>query len=374
MQTAVIIVAAGRGSRMGGEVPKQWQMLAGKPVLAHTLAAFAGMRVALVIHPKDRERAEALGSGATLVEGGATRDASVLAGLKALEGSGVEAVLIHDGARPLVSRALIDRLVVALAASDGAAPALPVTDALWRGAAGLVSGTVDRAGLWRAQTPQAFRYVPILAAHRSHSGGAADDVEVARAAGLDVAIVEGEETNLKLTYPGDFARAEAILKGRDMDVRLGNGYDVHAFCEGDHVWLCGVKVPHGKALLGHSDADVGMHALTDAIYGALAEGDIGRHFPPSDPQWKGAASHIFLVHAVGLARSRGYELGNCDVTLVCERPKIGPHALAMQAELARIMGVDVGRVSVKATTSERLGFTGREEGIAALATATLVRA
>ncbi len=376
MRTAVIIVAAGRGSRMGGDVPKQWQMLAGKPVLAHTLAAFAGMQVVLVIHPEDRARAEAL--GVPLVEGGATRDASVLAGLRALEGTGVEAVLIHDGARPLVSRGLIGRLVAALETRDGAAPALAVTDALWRGVDGKVAGTVDRAGLWRAQTPQAFRFAPILAAHLASTGGALDDVEVARAAGLDVAIVEGEDTNLKLTYPGDFDRAEAILKGREMDMRpdmrVGNGYDVHAFCEGDHVWLCGVKVPHGRGLLGHSDADVGMHALTDAIYGALAEGDIGRHFPPSDPQWKGAASHIFLSHAVALARSRGYDLGNCDVTLVCERPKIGPHAADMQGELARIMGVDAGRVSVKATTSERLGFTGREEGIAALATATLVRA
>lgn len=374
MQTAVIIVAAGRGSRMGGDVPKQWQMLAGKPVLAHTLAAFRGMQVVLVIHPEDRERALALGSEAILVDGGATRDASVQAGLIALDGTGAEAVLIHDGARPLVSRALIDRLIAALAVHEGAAPALVVSDALWRGTAGFVTGTVDRAGLFRAQTPQAFRLAPILAAHRAHPGGAADDVEVARAAGLDVAIVEGEETNLKLTYPGDFARAEAILKGQSMDVRLGNGYDVHAFCEGDHVWLCGVKLPHGKALLGHSDADVGMHALTDAIYGALAEGDIGRHFPPSDPQWKGAESHIFLSHAIALARSRGFDLGNCDVTLVCERPKIGPHAVEMQAELARIMAVDVGRVSVKATTSERLGFTGREEGIAALATAVLVKA
>ncbi|WP_374394656.1 bifunctional 2-C-methyl-D-erythritol 4-phosphate cytidylyltransferase/2-C-methyl-D-erythritol 2,4-cyclodiphosphate synthase [Tabrizicola sp.] len=372
MQTAVIIVAAGRGSRMGGEVPKQWQMLQGKPVLAHVLAAFAGMRVLLVIHPEDRARAEAL--GVPLVEGGATRGASVLAGLQALEGMGIEAVLIHDGARPLVSPALLKRLVAALERHEGAAPALPVTDALWRGQDGRVAGTVDRAGLYRAQTPQAFRFAPILAAHRAHPGGALDDVEVARAAGLDVAIVEGEEANLKLTYPGDFARAEAILKGQAMDVRLGNGYDVHAFCEGDHVWLCGVKVPHTKALLGHSDADVGMHALTDAIYGALAEGDIGRHFPPSDPQWKGAASHIFLSHAIGLATRRGYKLANCDVTLVCERPKIGPHAADMQAELARIMGVDVGRVSVKATTSERLGFTGREEGIAAIATATLVAA
>ena len=376
MSTAVIIVAAGRGSRMGGDTPKQWQPLAGRPVLAHALEAFAGLPVVLVIHPDDRARALALAlaPNVRLVEGGASRDASVLAGLQALEGTGAQRVLIHDGARPLVSPALIDRLVAALEAHDGAAPALPVTDALWRGAAGLVSGTVDRAGLYRAQTPQAFRFAPILAAHRAHPGGALDDVEVALAAGLDVAIVEGDDSNLKLTYPGDFARAEAILKGRKMDVRMGNGYDVHAFCPGNHVWLCGVKVPHGKGLLGHSDADVGMHALTDAIYGALAEGDIGRHFPPSDPQWKGAASHIFLAHAIALARSRGFDLGNCDVTLVCEHPKIGPHALAMQAELARIMAVDPGRVSVKATTSERLGFTGREEGIAALATATLVKA
>jgi len=381
MDTAVIIVAAGRGSRIGGEIPKQWQLLAGKPLLAHTLAAFRGKRVVLVIHPDDRVRAEGLeveGLEVELVEGGATRDASVLAGLRALAGSGVEAVLIHDGARPLVSPALIGRLERALATHDGAAPALPVTDALWRGANGKVSGTVDRAGLWRAQTPQAFRLAPILAAHRSHPGGALDDVEVARAAGLDVAIVEGEETNIKLTWPGDFARAEAILKERDMDlrpeIRLGNGFDVHAFSAGDHVWLCGVKVPHGRGLLGHSDADVGMHALTDAIYGALAMGDIGRHFPPSDPRWHGAASELFLAHAVALARSRGYRLANCDVTLVCESPKIGPHAVAMQGELARIIGVGADRVSVKATTSERLGFTGREEGIAAMATALLVRA
>jgi 2-C-methyl-D-erythritol 4-phosphate cytidylyltransferase / 2-C-methyl-D-erythritol 2,4-cyclodiphosphate synthase len=372
MQTAVIIVAAGRGSRMGGEIPKQWQILAGKPVLVHTLAAFAGMPVVLVIHPDDRARAETL--GVPVVEGGTTRCASVLAGLVALEGMGIAHVLIHDGARPLVTRALVDRLIAALKDHDGAAPALAVTDALWRGEAGLVSGTVDRSGLYRAQTPQAFRFEAILSAHRAHPGGAADDVEVARAAGLDVVIVEGEENNLKLTYPGDFARAEAVLLGGQMDVRLGNGYDVHAFCEGDHVWLCGVKVPHGKGLLGHSDADVGMHALTDAIYGALAAGDIGRHFPPSDPQWKGAASHIFLSHAAGLVATLGYRLANCDVTLVCERPKIGPYAVDMQRELARIMGVDETRVSVKATTSERLGFTGREEGIAALATATLVRA
>ncbi|AWD23263.1 bifunctional 2-C-methyl-D-erythritol 4-phosphate cytidylyltransferase/2-C-methyl-D-erythritol 2,4-cyclodiphosphate synthase [Fuscovulum blasticum] len=374
MTTAVLIVAAGRGTRAGGEIPKQWQLLRGKPVLAHTLAAFAGMRIVLAIHPDDRARAAALAPDIPLVEGGATRAQSVKNALEALEGTGVTKVLIHDGARPLVSRALIARLEAALDAHPGAAPALAVTDALWRGEAGLVSGTQSRDGLYRAQTPQAFRFAEILAAHRAHPGNAADDVEVARAAGLDVAIVEGDEDNLKLTFPGDFARAGRLLEGRTMDVRMGNGYDVHAFTAGDHVWLCGVKVPHDKALLGHSDADVGMHALTDAIYGAMAMGDIGRHFPPSDPQWKGAASHIFLAHAANMVREKGYVISNCDVTLVCERPKIGPHAHTMQQELARIMGVEPGRVSVKATTSERLGFTGREEGIASIATCVLVRA
>ncbi|NTT87457.1 bifunctional 2-C-methyl-D-erythritol 4-phosphate cytidylyltransferase/2-C-methyl-D-erythritol 2,4-cyclodiphosphate synthase [Tabrizicola fusiformis] len=372
--TAAIIVAAGRGTRAGGDLPKQWQMLAGKPVLAHTLAAFAGFARVLVIHPDDRARAEAIAGDAQVVEGGATRDASVRAALEALAGQGIARVLIHDGARPLISKAVIARVLAALDHHPGAAPALAVTDALWTGAGGLVSGTRDRAGLYRAQTPQGFRFAEILAAHRAHPGGAADDVEVARAAGLDVAIVEGDEDNLKLTFPGDFTRAGALLQRRKMDIRLGNGFDVHAFCEGDHVWLCGVKVPHGRGLLGHSDADVGMHALTDAIYGALAEGDIGRHFPPSDPQWKGAASHIFLTHAAELARARGFTISNCDVTLICERPKIGPHAAAMQTALAAILAIDPGRVSVKATTSEGLGFTGREEGIAAIATATLVAA
>ena len=374
MTTAAVIVAAGRGTRAGGGIPKQWQLLDGQPVVARTVAAFRGQvdRLVVVIHPDDRPRAEAL--EAELVEGGATRDASVRAALESLAGQGVTRVLIHDGARPFVSHAVIARVLDALETSPGVAPALMVTDALWRGAGGSVAGTQDRAGLWRAQTPQGFRFDAILAAHRAHPGGAADDVEVARAAGLDVAIVEGDEDNLKITLPGDFARGERLLKGARMDVRVGNGFDVHAFTEGDHVWLCGVKVPHGKGLLGHSDADVGMHALTDAIYGALAEGDIGRHFPPSDPQWKGAESHIFLAHAIGLARARGYRLTHADVTLICERPKVGPHAAAMQARLAEILGIAPDRVSVKATTSERLGFTGREEGIAAIATATLVGA
>ena len=373
MTTAVIIVAAGRGLRSGGPVPKQWQSLAGGPVLALTLAAFAGFRRLLVIHPEDRDRAMQLGD-LELVHGGLTRTASVRAALEALSGQGVARVLIHDGARPLVSRAVIDRVLTALDHYQGAAPALPVSDALWTGTDSLVTGTRDRSGLFRAQTPQGFHFDAILAAHRAHPGDAADDVEVARAAGLSVAIVEGEERNLKLTYAADFARAETLLKGQTMDLRLGNGFDVHAFCPGTEVWLCGVQIPHSKGLLGHSDADVGMHALTDAIYGALAEGDIGQHFPPSDPQWQGAASQIFLTHASQRIAARGFRLANADVTLICERPKIGPHALAMRQILADIMGVTMDRVSVKATTSEKLGFTGREEGIAAMATVALVPA
>ncbi|WP_442772832.1 bifunctional 2-C-methyl-D-erythritol 4-phosphate cytidylyltransferase/2-C-methyl-D-erythritol 2,4-cyclodiphosphate synthase [Paenirhodobacter enshiensis] len=377
MTTAVIIVAAGRGTRAGEGEPKQWRPLAGEAVLLHTLRAFQGMgRIVVVLHPDDMARAAALFGGlATLVAGGADRAGSVRNALDTLEGSEVTRVLIHDGARPLVPAQVIRDVLAALDTAPAAAPALAVTDALWLGTDGHVAGTRDRSGLYRAQTPQGFRFPEILAAHRAHPGGAADDVEVARAAGLAVAIVPGSEDNLKITWPGDFARAETILaarKGQNMDIRTGNGYDVHAFTEGDHVTLCGVKVPHGKGLLGHSDADVGMHALTDAIYGALAEGDIGRHFPPSDPQWKGAASEIFLDHAAKLAAARGYRVSNCDVTLICERPKIGPFALDMAATLARIMGIAADRVSVKATTSERLGFTGREEGIAAIATVTLI--
>lgn len=380
MTTVAIILAAGRGTRAGDGVPKQWRPLAGLPVVAHSLACLGGCagidRVVLVLHPEDRARLADLPAdllaGVMLVDGGATRDASVRNALEALEGAGARYVLIHDGARPFASPALVARLLDALDEAEGAAPALPVTDALWQGAEGRVVAIRPRDGLFRAQTPQAFHFAPILAAHRAAAGGAADDVEVALAAGLDVAIVEGEEDNIKLTWPGDFARAEAIARGRTMDIRTGNGFDVHRFGPGDHLWLCGIRLPHDRTLQGHSDADVGMHALTDAIYGALAEGDIGRHFPPSDPQWKGAASAIFLAHAAERIAARGYSLSNADVTLVCERPKVGPHAGAMQTELARILGVEPGRVSVKATTSERLGFTGREEGIAAIATVTLV--
>ncbi|ARJ70478.1 bifunctional 2-C-methyl-D-erythritol 4-phosphate cytidylyltransferase/2-C-methyl-D-erythritol 2,4-cyclodiphosphate synthase [Paracoccus contaminans] len=371
---AILITAAGRGSRMGGDLPKQWQPLGPGSVLARTVAAFAAFpRILVVVHPDDMVRAvDELGGRVTLVAGADTRAGSVRAGLETLEGSGITHVLIHDGARPLVGPEVIARVIEALdAGAQAAAPALPVTDALWRGEGSTVTAAMDRSGLYRAQTPQGFALGPILAAHRDGPADAADDVELARRHGMPVTIVPGDEDNLKLTWPQDMARARRIMGAR-MDVRLGNGYDVHAFGPGASVWLCGVEIAHGRGLVGHSDADVGMHALTDAIYGALAEGDIGRHFPPSDPQWKGAASAIFLRHAADLARARGFRIGNADVTLICERPKIGPHAAAMQARLADIMGIGPGRVSVKATTSERLGFTGREEGIAALATATLV--
>jgi 2-C-methyl-D-erythritol 4-phosphate cytidylyltransferase/2-C-methyl-D-erythritol 2,4-cyclodiphosphate synthase len=371
---AAIVTAAGRGTRAGGDEPKQWRDLAGRSVLARSLDAFAGFdRVVLVVHPDDMARAIAdFAGGVTIVTGGETRAASVMAGLEALQSQATH-VLIHDGARPLVSDAVIQGVIDALqAGAPAAAPSLPVTDALWRGQGGQVTGTAPRDGLFRAQTPQGFALDQISNAHLLYPDDAADDVELALKAGIPVAITTGSADNLKITFPADFARAERIL-GTAMDIRLGNGYDVHAFGPGDHVWLCGVKIAHDAGLVGHSDADVGMHALTDALFGALAMGDIGRHFPPSDPQWKGADSAIFLRHAADLARQHGYAFGNADVTLICEAPKIGPHAQAMQVRLAEIMGVDPSRISVKATTSERLGFTGRREGIAAIATAALMK-
>lgn len=372
---AAIITAAGRGTRAGEGPPKQWRTLSGRSVLSRSIAAFEGFsRILVTLAPEDMERGVAELSGpVTLVAGGASRSDSVRAALEALEGSGVTHVLIHDGARPLVSDAVIAGVVAALrAGAPAAAPGLPVTDALWRVEDGRASASAPRDGLFRAQTPQGFALDAILAAHRAFPDSAADDVELAIRAGLPVTVTPGDEDNLKITWGADFKRARRILEGA-MDIRLGNGFDVHAFTEGDHVWLCGIRIAHDRALLGHSDADVGMHALTDAIYGALAQGDIGRHFPPSDPQWKGAESHVFLRHATELARQMGYVLSNADVTLICERPKIGPHAGAMALRLAEIIGVEPDRVGVKATTSERLGFTGREEGIAAIATATLIR-
>lgn len=377
MITAAIIVAAGRGTRVGGPVPKQWRSLRGLSVVQHTLAAFSAHphigRIVLVHHPEDVDRlSEVDVPDLILVPGGATRDASVRAGLDALAESPPDNVLIHDAARPLVSGSVISDVIDAIEPGAGAAPALSVTDALWRGEDGIVSGTADREGLFRAQTPQGFDFAAILTAHRAASAPAADDVEVARRAGIPVKITAGDERNLKITTEGDFARAEEMMRPR-MDVRTGNGYDVHRFGPGNSVWLCGVEIPHSRTLQGHSDADVGMHAVTDALYGALAMGDIGRHFPPSDPQWKGAASHIFLTHAAQLVTQKGFRISNVDCTLVCEQPKIGPHAERMSETMARIMDIDPDLVSIKATTSERLGFTGREEGIAAIATATLVR-
>ncbi len=375
MITAAIIVAAGRGTRAGGGTPKQWQPLAGRRVADWTIDRFKGQvdHIVLVLSEDNQSAwSEFEGTSLILAAGGQDRAASVRNGLDALADLDIKHVLIHDVARPCVTTGLIQRVLSALKASPAAAPGLAVTDALWTGDGRVVTGTQDRTGLFAAQTPQGFHYDAILSAHATHPGGAADDVEVARAAGLDVVIVPGDADNLKITRPEDFARAERIL-GTDMDVRLGNGYDVHRFGDGDHVILCGVKVPHDRSLQGHSDADVGMHAVTDAIYGALAQGDIGQHFPPSDPQWKGAASEIFLRHAVQLAETMGYAISNVDCTLVCEYPKIGPHAEAMRVEMARIMSLRVDQVSVKATTSERLGFTGRSEGIASLATACLVK-
>ncbi len=392
MHVAAIVVAAGRGLRAGGGTPKQFRALAGRPMLARTLDALgthpAIGDIVVVVHPDDRPALRAATEGFAaarlhVAHGGDTRAASVRAGLAALPAR-IDTVLIHDAARPLVTAALVDRVLGALATTDGAAPALPVTDALWRGAEGRVAGTADRDGLWRAQTPQGFRRTAIEAAHAACAAmdpAPADDVAVARAHGLDVAIVEGDDDNIKVTLPADFDRAARLIRAREAamthadtisPVRTGTGFDVHRFTDGDAVILCGVRVPHDRALLGHSDADVGMHALTDAIYGALADGDIGQHFPPSDPQWKGAASDVFLRHAVARAAERGYAIGNVDVTLICERPKIGPHAAAMRAALAAIMDCPADAVGVKATTSEGLGFPGRGEGIAAMASATLV--
>ena len=375
---AAIVVAGGRGTRAGGAIPKQYNDLAGVPVIARTIGALDQAvdlaQIVTVIHPDDSSLFEQARpetrADLSAVEGGNSRAASVKNGLKALQ-AGVDLVLIHDAARPLVTRAVVHGVITALADHDGAAPALKVTDALWRGE-DIVTGTADRDGLWRAQTPQGFHLSAIRAAHEAHSGDAADDVEVARAAGLRVAITQGDEANLKITRREDFARAALFLEN-SMDIRTGNGFDVHAFGEGDHVMLCGVAIPHERGLKGHSDADVGLHTLTDAIYGALAEGDIGTHFPPSDPQWKGAESHIFLTHAVDLAASKGFVITHADLTLMCEEPKIGPNAAAMRARVAQLLRIDLGRVSVKATTTERLGFTGRKEGIAALATVTLVK-
>lgn len=349
-------------------------------MIDHTIAAFQTHpqvgRIVVVVHPDDMERAKPLeAQGITIAVGGDDRAASVRNGLTLLQDA--DAVLIHDAARPCVRADVINGVIEGLAVAKGAAPGLPITDALWHSDSAIVTGIQDRDGLFAAQTPQGFLVPDITTAHAAYAGPAADDVAVARAAGLTVAITAGCADNIKITTPQDFARAARILE-TDMDIRpdirTGNGFDVHAFGPGDHVMLCGVKILHDQGLVGHSDADVGMHTVTDAIYGALARGDIGQHFPPSDPQWKGAESHIFLRHAVAMAAEMEFTLTHVDCTLICEHPKVGPHAAAMRAAMAGIMTLDIDRVSVKATTSERLGFTGRGEGIACMATVTLVKA
>ncbi|MFN8758214.1 MAG: bifunctional 2-C-methyl-D-erythritol 4-phosphate cytidylyltransferase/2-C-methyl-D-erythritol 2,4-cyclodiphosphate synthase [Tagaea sp.] len=376
-ETIALVLAAGKGKRLPGDVPKQYRDLAGAPVLRRALDAFARHAridaVRVVFDPADALPYARATEGLALLDpvpGGAERQDSVRRGLESLEARRPARVLIHDGARPFPDERLIDRLIDALDAAPGAIAAIPVVDTLWRAGDDGAETLVPRQGLWRAQTPQAFRYADILAAHRAAAGlNLTDDAAVARHAGLRVSLVMASEENFKITTESDLSRAARALARTD--IRTGTGFDVHKFGPGDGVWLCGVRVPHDATLDGHSDADVGIHALVDALLGAIGAADIGAHFPPTDPRWKGAASDRFLAHAAALVRERGGEIRHVDVTLICERPKVGPHREAMRAALARILNIDVARVSVKATTTEGLGFAGRREGIAAQAAATV---
>lgn len=372
---AAIIVAAGSGSRSGSSVPKQFALLAGRPIIAHSYFALEAhpsiAHIFVVIGEGQDDLLAAAIPGAIGVPGGATRRLSVLAGLEALAGEGFDAVLIHDAARPFLPAAVIDRLVAALDTSDGALPALPVADTLARGDV-VLGETVDRDGLWRVQTPQAFRFRTILDAHRDwRFDEPTDDAQMVRRLGGTVAIVEGDIMLEKITYPSDFAAAEARNAAAPLISRSASGFDVHRLEVGEQLWLGGVLIPHDKGLSGHSDADVALHAITDALLGTIAAGDIGTHFPPSDPQWKGADSAQFLEHAASLVRAEGGIIDFIDLTLMCEAPKIGPHREAMRSRIADLLGLVARQVSVKATTTERLGFTGRGEGIAAQAMATI---
>jgi 2-C-methyl-D-erythritol 4-phosphate cytidylyltransferase/2-C-methyl-D-erythritol 2,4-cyclodiphosphate synthase len=374
-----LVVAAGRGTRLGGPLPKQYLALGGEMLLRRTLRSLSTHprinAVRAVIHPKDRPLYDEAARGLGLlppVPGGVQRQDSVRCGLESLIEHAPDLVAIHDGARPFVEPELIERAILGVGSDAGAIPALPLSDTVKRGGDGAIIETVDRAGLWRAQTPQVFRFDQILRAHRAAVGlELSDDAAVAERAGLRVRLVMGSEENFKVTTTTDMARAEWVLTSALGDVRVGQGFDVHPLGAGDHVWLCGIKVPHDHSLIGHSDADVGLHALTDAILGALGAGDIGQHFPPSDPQWRGAPSERFLRHAGDLVAARGGRITHLDVTLICERPKVSPHRDAMAARVAEILGLARERVSIKATTTEKLGFTGREEGIAAQAIATI---
>lgn len=375
-----LIVAAGRGARFGTDIPKQYLSLAGEPVLRRSVRAFlqhprvTGVQV--VINPDHHDLYTRAVEGLDLpapISGGPTRQDSVRFGLESLAANEPpDLVLIHDGARPLVDADTISRVVEALAEKAGAIAATPLADTLKREADGVIAATVDRTLLWRARTPQGFRFRDVLAAHRNATGlDLTDDAAVAERAGLEVQLVHSNPDNLKITHAYDLARAERLIMNELSDIRTGTGFDVHAFADGDHVMLCGVRIPHDKAFLGHSDADVGLHALTDAILGAIGAGDIGLHFPPTDPKWRGADSAVFLRHACNLLTQRGGVLAHVDVTIICERPKIGPHRNAMVARIAEILGISEDRVSVKATTTEQLGFTGRREGVAAQAVATV---
>ena len=388
-KVGLLVVAAGRGVRLGADRPKQYLSCAGRPLIVHTLEALAAgfpFSVKTVVIGADDQAlydqamtyltssaAAALGPPAI---GGATRQQSVLAGLEALAAAEPEIVLIHDAVRPFPSPALVARAIEAAERHGAAAPGTPMSDTVKQvDADGRVLATPPRSGLKAVQTPQAFRFALILAAHRRAAaagvGDLTDDVAVAEWAGAPAYVFEGDPANVKVTTMQDLRTAEARIAGSLGETRVGQGFDVHAFTPGDHLWLCGVRIPYSLSLGGHSDADVALHALADALYGALAEGDIGQHFPPTDPQWKGAASKIFLAHAGSRVRARGGVIAHLDATLICEAPKIGPHREAMRAKVAEIAGLDIGRVAVKATTTERLGFTGRAEGIACLAMATV---
>lgn len=373
----VLVVGAGRGRRFGGDLPKQYCDLAGAPLLRHTLKAFTDhpgvIGVRPVIHLDDLDLFQDASQGLDVLEpvsGGASRQDSVRLGLESIKALNPDSVFIHDAARPFISSDLIDRIIDGLKNHQGIIPALPVVDTLKRQQDGHIADTVDRTDLWRAQTPQAFDFKSIFEAHQQCKGQElTDDAAVAEQCGVRVSIVEGAEENFKVTTQEDLARANRQLLG--VDIRTGMGFDVHRFEEGDHVTLAGIEIPYHQKLKGHSDADVALHALTDAILGTIAAGDIGTHFPPSDNQWKGAASDIFLKKAGELVRAAGGTITNLDLTIICEAPKIGPHRPAMESRIADILGLDQSRVSVKATTTEKLGFTGRGEGIAAQAIATV---
>ncbi len=373
MSFSAVVVAAGEGLRAGPGEPKAWRLLGARALVRWSVEGLlsAGAQEVVVVVARDRLTAvdDVLAglSGWSAITGGKTRADSVQAGLAALTCGRNQPVLVHDAARPFVTRAHVDRLLAALELADGAVPALPVPDTLKRGD-GLIDGTVSREGLWRAQTPQAFRFAKLKAAYRRWPANEepTDDASVMERAGGHVAMVPGDPMLMKLTYPEDFLMAEQLAGSRRI-VRTGFGVDAHRFGPGDVVWLGGIRIEHDLGLIGHSDADAGLHALTDAVLGAVAEGDIGQHFPPSNPKWKGASSDQFLLHAVKLAQAKGAQILSADLTLICERPKIGPHRDAMRGRVAELLGLPIERVSVKATTTEGMGFTGREEGLMAQA-------